>query len=188
MNNKKMTDVASMQNKITSRWIRYYALLTNGKKIILAISILLIITAIYYCFIFTHYQQQIQKYQLAITQQKKDIKQYHLTQQQLPSIATLKMYHQDYVLPFSSHKSIDDRLQRFLINTKLIPENCEYDNHGIYKLTFTLTYSVLLELLDKSYQTGLFLTYLKVSPILPNLLSLQICFTELNPSLLVKSS
>lgn len=177
-----------MNNKITLRWMRYYALLTSWQKISLTISILFIITVLYYCFIFTHYQQQIKKYQLAITQQQLDIKQYHLTQQQLPSIASLKIYQQDYVLPFSTHKSIDDRLQRFLINTKLTPETWEYDNHGLYKLTFTLTYSVLLELLDKSYQTGLFLSSLKVSPIQPNLLSLQICFTELNPFLLVKSS
>lgn len=166
--------------KNNALWMRFISLSTNWQRLLLSLFLPFCITAFYYFFIFSHYQQEIIKQQTIITQKQILVAQYQSTLQQMPSIVSLKALQDDYEIPAIYSYSGYERLKNLLQTFSLIPEKLENDQDTLYRLTFTLSYSHFLHLLEMINRAGFSLTTLDVTPQKNRQLAVHISITDLS--------
>lgn len=166
--------------RITKRGLQFVALLPIWQKILLSLLWPIAIFILYYWIIFIPYQQEIIWLQTETTQKLTRIHQYQNILNTASSLDLLKIEQADYDL---SQETSDTELQYLLATHKLIPELWENEHDTLYKLTFTLSYNHFLSLLMHLSQTSFSLTSLKVFPIKPYLLSIQIHLIKLDDNL-----
>lgn len=165
--------------KKNAQWLLLIAFLPKWKLTLLSLMIPFITLLAYYLFIYTDYQQEITQQHLEIAQRLKRINHHQNTLSTMPSMNSLIKQQIDYDIPFDN-SPVSDQLQRLLMIYHFIPEIWENTPNSLHKLTFTLSYSQFLTLLEYLNQTSLALISLNIFPIENHLISVQMSLTELS--------
>lgn len=167
--------------KINAQWLLFIAFLPKWKLTLLSLIIPFIAFLFYYLFIYTDYQQEIAQQHIEMAQRLKRINYHQSTLEIMPSINSLITQQIDYDIPLNN-SPVSEQLQRLLMTSHFIPEIWEVMPNSLYKLTFTLSYSQFLTLLEYLNQTSLALISLNIVPIETHLISVQMSLTELSYS------
>lgn len=165
--------------KIKAQWLLLIAFLPKWKLTLLSLIIPFITLLFYYLFIYMDYQQAITQQHVEIAQRLKRINHHQNTLGTMPSLNSLITQQMDYDIPFDN-TPVSEQLQRLLMTYHFIPDIWENTPNSLYKLTFTLSYSRFLTLLEYLNQTHLALISLNIIPIEPHLISVQMSLTELS--------
>ncbi|WP_109399441.1 hypothetical protein [Proteus sp. TJ1640] len=165
--------------KINAQWLLLIAFLPKWKLTLLSLIIPFITLLVYYLFIYTDYQQEITQQHVEMAQRRKRIDHHQNTLNTMPSINSLITQQIDYDIPFDN-SPVSEQLQRLLMTYHFIPEIWENTPNSLYKLTFTLSYSQFLTLLECLNQTSLALISLNIFPIENHLISVQMSLIELS--------
>ncbi|CRL65119.1 hypothetical protein [Proteus penneri] len=165
--------------KINAQWLLLIAFLPKWKLTLLSLIIPFITLLVYYLFIYTDYQQEITQQHVEMAQRRKRIDHHQNTLNTMPSINSLITQQIDYDIPFNN-SPVSEQLQRLLMTYHFIPEIWESTPNSLYKLTFTLSYSQFLTLLECLHQTSLALISLNIFPIENHLISVQMSLIELS--------
>lgn len=165
--------------KINTQWLLFIAFLPKWKLTLLSLIIPIITFLFYYLFIYTDYQQEITQQHIEMAQRLKRINHHQSTLETMPSINSLIAQQIDYDIPLNN-PPVSEQLQRLLMTYHFIPEIWEVMPNSLYKLTFTLSYSQFLTLLECLNQTSLALISLNIVPIETHLISVQMSLTELS--------
>ncbi|WP_193017338.1 hypothetical protein [Proteus sp. FME41] len=165
--------------KIQTQWLQFIAFLTTWQITLLSLTLPFIIFFLYYFFIVTDHQQEITQQQTEITQRLTRMNHYQSLLDAMPSLDSLMTLQTEYDIPLDN-QSPQERLQSLLIAYHFIPETWENTADSLYKLTFILSYSRFLTLLEQLNQAGFFLVSLSVIPTNIALLSIKISLTRLN--------
>ncbi|MCO8050940.1 hypothetical protein ACTFWT_11095 [Proteus penneri] len=165
--------------KINAQWLLLIAFLPKWKLTLLSLIIPFITLLVYYLFIYTDYQQEITQQHVEMAQRRKRIDHHQNTLNTMPSINSLITQQIDYDIPFNN-SPVSEQLQHLLMTYHFIPEIWENTPNSLYKLTFTLSYSQFLTLLECLNQTSLALISLNIFPIENHLISVQMSLIELS--------
>ncbi|MBQ0212586.1 hypothetical protein KAH51_03820 [Proteus vulgaris] len=164
--------------KINVQWLQFVVSLAMWQITLLSLTIPFTIFLLYYFFIYTGYQQEITQQQVETTQRLSRIHHYQKMLETPPSLESLIAQQADYHISLNN-PSTPEQLQHLLITYHFIPETWENAPNSLYKLTFNLSYTRLLTLLEHLNQTGLLLISLNIIPIKTELLSVQITLMAL---------
>ncbi|HGN9119167.1 TPA: hypothetical protein ACK1SE_002087 [Proteus mirabilis] len=163
--------------KIKTNWVIYFALLPFWQKVLLSLATSIIVSLLCYLFGFSRYQQNITAQQL-ISQHQTQIQQLQSILHLSPAIALLKALQNDYKLPQQTG-SVYQRIQQIIDKYHLIPHSWQISVNNSFKLRFSLSYSQLLTLLAHLHQAGCALSALLISPIPPDLLSVELNLVDI---------
>jgi hypothetical protein len=165
--------------RINAQWLLFIAFLPKWKLTLLSLIIPFIAFLFYYLFIYTDYQQEITQQYIEMAQRLQRINHHQSTLETMPSINSLITQQIEYDIPLNN-SPVSEQLQRLLMTYHFIPEIWEVMPNSLYKLTFTLSYSQFLTLLEYLNQTSLALISLNIVPIETHLISVQMSLTELS--------
>lgn len=164
---------------VKMQWLQYIAFLTYQQRLLLNISVVFIIISCCYFLVIVDYQNAISEQDSMMAQQKIRIATHQSLLQSLPSITSLKTAQQSYALPFVIQGSIYYRLQKLLFKYSIIPQNWESEKNEL-TLSFILSYTQFLSLLNQLYQAGFSLHSLSVKPSMPDLVLIQIKLVDIH--------
>ena len=164
--------------KIKTNWVIYFALLPFWQKALLSLAPSIIVSLLCYLFSFSGYQQDITAQQQLISQHQTQIQQLQSILHSSPAIALLKALQNDYKLPPQTGSAYQ-RLQQIIDNHHLIPHSWQHSVDNSFKIRFSLSYPQLLTLLAHLHQAGCALSALLISPIPPDLLSVELNLVDI---------